>query len=89
MPFSIVDVEIDYKVRGACKLPYPEHPQGCPNFGHRDICPPNAPKIETQLDLSQPVYAVWNAFDLRGYIEQRKTTHPGKTERWYRNPMYW
>ena len=43
--FEVVEVVVDYRARDWCRLPYPDHPRGCPNFGRRADCPPMAPLI--------------------------------------------
>ena len=50
------NLEIDYKMRDLCRQPYPGNPEGCPYYGKRDECPPQAPLIEDFIDLSKPHY---------------------------------
>jgi hypothetical protein len=33
-----------------CRLPYPNHPKGCPNYGKRALCPPKAPALGRRSD---------------------------------------
>ena len=54
---------IDYNVRDYCTLPYPGHPEGCPNYGKRKECPPSAPLVEDFIDLSKPHYFVVYTLD--------------------------
>jgi len=84
-----VEVIVDYSVRDLCILRYPNHPKGCPNFGKRDDCPPNALKIEDVLDLNKTVYAVYNVFLFREHVARMKETHPEWTERQARCCLYW
>jgi len=72
-----------------CRLRYPGHPKGCPNFGQRDTCPPQAPPIGQVIDLAQPVWLVWNTFDLGGYAERMRQRHPDWSERQLRCCLYW
>lgn len=56
-------LEIDYNVRDYCTNPYPGHPEGCPHFGKRKECPPQAPLIEDFIDLSKPHYFIIVKYD--------------------------
>ena len=49
---------IDHRVRDLCRKPYPGNPKGCPNYGKKKECPPQAPLIEDFIDLLQPHYFV-------------------------------
>lgn len=74
---------IDHRVRGMCRLPYPRHPKGCPNFNdpkHSHRCPPKAPFFEQYFDLSHPVLAVVNEFDLGAHMA-RLAAEPRKDEK--------
>ena len=84
-----VDPVLDYSVRGLCTRRYPNHPRGCPNFGKRPTCPPQAPLLENVFDLSQPVYAVWNVFDLASHVDRMREKHPDWTWRQLVNCLYW
>jgi hypothetical protein len=72
-----------------CRLPYPGHPRGCPNFGKKGGCPPGCPPIQARLDLSLPVYAVVSSFDLADHVLRMRLRHPRWTERQLRNCLYW
>ena len=65
--FIIIRVNpvIDYSVRKLCIKPYYNHPKGCPNFNKKEGCPPTAQYFDKTYDLNQPVYAVYNVFDLK------------------------
>jgi len=76
-------------VRGLCIKPYPGHPKGCPNFGTRPSCPPEAPLLPGVFDLSAPVYCVWNAFDLARHVERMLARHPDWSLRQLRCCLYW
>lgn len=89
MPFLRVNPVINYRVRGLCSAPYPGHKKGCPNFNKKERCPPKSPKIEQVLDLSQPVWAIYNAFDLGAYVIRMKEKHPNWSERQLYNCLYW
>ena len=53
---GIVRPVIDPDVRDLCPRSYPGHPHGCPNYGKRPSCPPQAPMLAETLDLTQPVH---------------------------------
>ncbi len=76
-------------VRSLCRRSYPNHPRGCPNWNKRSTCPPNAPLLREILNLSLPVYCVYNAFDLAGHIAKMRRGHPDWTERQLRCVLYW
>jgi len=80
---------IDYRARDWCKLPYPGHPHGCPNYEKRSVCPPQAPRIEHWLDLSQPHWLVMVRFDLATFALGMKQKHPGWSEKQCRCLLYW
>ena len=80
---------VDHSVRGLCVRPYPGHKKGCPNFGKRGSCPPSARFVEDVIDLSKPVFAVYNVFDLGAHVAKMKLKHPGWSVRQLRNCLYW
>lgn len=80
---------IDYKVREYCILPYPGHPKGCPMFGTRPECPPQAPLFEDYFDMGKEFVAVVCEFNLAKWMADMKELHPHWTERQQRNPLYW
>lgn len=51
-------LKIDYNMRDLCRQPYPGNPKGCPNYGKKKECPPQAPLLENFIDLLQPHYFV-------------------------------
>jgi len=80
---------INSGVRAYCKLPYPGHPQGCPNFNKRDICPPKAPLIDKIIDISKPVYCIINRFDLNAHASAMRARHPNWSEKQIFCCLYW
>lgn len=79
----------DPAVRELCRRPYPLHPKGCPNFGKRPSCPPAAPLYGDFYDLSQPVYAVVNDFNLANHVAKMRAAHPDWSEAQLRCCLYW
>ena len=82
-------IVIDYRAREWCKLPYPDHPLGCPNYRLRDTCPPNAPLIEDYFDLSQPLWLTVVEFNLAEHISRMKQKHPNWSDRQAKCVLYW
>ena len=80
---------LDPRVRGLCRRPYEGHPKGCPNWGKRPTCPPQAPLLGKLVDLSAPVFCVYNAFDLAGLVARMRTRHPHWTDRQAKCCLYW
>ncbi len=77
------------KVQDFCRLPYPGHPKGCPNYGVKKHCPPKAPYITKILDITKPMYLVFSTFDLAAHMRKMHRRHPKWTERQLRNVYYW
>lgn len=50
--------------RGMCVYQYEGHKKGCPNYGQRKCCPPDAPMFDWVFDVSKPVYAIYAAYNL-------------------------
>lgn len=67
-----------------CKLPYPNHPHGCPNFPK---CPAKFQDFKTLVGYRW--YAVTITFDLKGQATLMKMRHPEWTDRQARNCLYW
>ena len=80
---------IDYSVRELCVQPYPLHPKGCPNVGKCDRCPPAAPLFDLVFDMTQPVYAVVNEFDLAGHVGRMREKNPTWSDRQLYCVLYW
>ena len=85
----IVTPVIDLYVRSYCRLPYPNHPRGCPNFGKRTICPPRAPRFEKLIDMTKPIYCIYHRFDLKEHTEKMQSRHPDWSDRKLRCCLYW
>lgn len=90
---TILDVTgklyITEKTREWCKLPYPDHPKGCPNYNNKDGCPPSAPYISEVADLSKPVLFAIVTFDLQSHIQKMLEVNPNWSERQARCCLYW
>lgn len=78
---------LDMRVREWCKLPYPNHPKGCPNYGKKEGCPPQAllcPKI-----IMPPFRLVAVSFNLAEWAKRMKEKHPNWSDRQARCCLYW
>ncbi len=83
------ELVLDMGAREWCRLPYHNHPKGCPNFGKRSTCPPQAPLFQDFIDISKPMLLVVVGFKLREHIELMRHKHPGWTEYQLRCVLYW
>ena len=81
------NIIIDYRARGWCKLPYPDHRLGCPNYGKRKTCPPRAPLFEKIV--KSPFVLVAVKFNLARHIKQMKARHPDWSDRQAKCVLYW
>ncbi len=84
-----VKLVLDPSVRDLCRCVYPGHPKGCPNFGKKRSCPPQAPLINELLDAANPVWAFWINYDLAAHRERMRCRHPRWSERQLVNCLYW
>jgi predicted metal-binding protein len=88
--FILGPTEIVCKPRGFtrwCTLPYPGHPNGCPNFDRRSDCPPGTPYF---LDIYNPsVYIASLYFNFGEYVKARRQVHKNWSEKALKNPRHW
>ena len=73
-------------VRGWCRMPYPGHPQGCPNAGD---CSLFLDDLQERVRLASRVHLVWVVFDLDEQERRMAEIHPDWTSRQCRNLLYW
>ena len=85
----IEDLRINLKARDWCRLPYPDHPKGCPNYNHKATCPPKVCLVSDYFDLTEPLYLVAVHFDLGTHIQRMLGTHPKWSKRQARCVLYW
>lgn len=82
-----INIVIDKRAKEWCKLSYPDHPKGCPNFGKKIGCPPNTPDWE---DVTKPpYYVVAIRFNLAVWIRIMKTKHKEMSDRQAQCCLYW
>jgi len=72
-----------------CRLPYEDHPDGCPNYGNKLACPPLAPFISSQIDINREMYLVHSEFNLRAHTIKMRTKHPKWSDRQCKCVLYW
>lgn len=89
MPCAFVKPVLDESVRKLCYRPYPNHKKGCPNYGKRPVCPPQAPLLSEFLDLNYKVMAVWVAMDFAAHVQRMKEKHPNWSQRQLECCLYW
>ena len=70
-----------------CRLPYPDHPKGCPNFDKKENCPPFAPLWNWLVEA--PYYLVYQRFDLEAQEKKMLAKHPNWSKRQARCCLYW
>lgn len=87
--FVQVKPVIQHEVRNLCILPYPGHEEGCPHYGTRDICPPNAPLFDQYFDLDKPVYIIWITLDLADHFREMRKKHPHWQDEQVRDWQLW
>lgn len=73
---KIVKIVLNKNVRALCVKEYPGHPKGCPNFNKKQICPPKVGLFDKEFDIEQPIFAIWNIFDLGAHVANLKSKHP-------------
>ncbi len=82
---------ISNKTGDWCRIPYPGHPKGCPNYGDNNhpYCPPTAPRFEDYFDLKCPIYLIYSEFNLGAWVEKMKAKHQKWSDRQCRCVLYW
>ena len=69
-----------------CRLPYPQHKNGCPNYG-KNNCPPRASKI-TEI-INPPFKLVAVRFDLEEHAKKMKEKHHNWSDKQAGCVLYW
>jgi len=80
---------IDMRAREWCLIPYSMHAKGCPNYGKRPECPPQAPFIQNFIDLSRAHFFVVEIFDMKAQVEKMALNPRLKTNAQRRCCLYW
>lgn len=87
LTFPLDHVVVDSRVRDWCKLPYPGHSKGCPNYSKKLGCPPERPLFASLIETPFTLVAV--SFNLGAWAEQMKEKHPEWSDRQARCCLYW
>ena len=85
MSLEIASILFDERANNGtwCKLPYPNHPDGCPNY------PECINKTKAIGFGEYNWYAVVEEFDLEEHAKRMKANHPKWTNRQCRCLLYW
>ena len=82
-------IVIDLRARDWCKLKYPNHPKGCPNYNHKDICPPKIGLFKEYFNMNKPIYLVAVPFNLTEHANRMKEIHPNWSVKQCKCVLYW
>lgn len=82
-----IDIISDIRSRDWCKLPYPNHPHGCPNYDKRIGCPPQVSLFNEVI--TSPYTLVGIKFNLEKWINRMKDKHPNWSDKQARCCLYW
>ena len=88
-PIELAQLVVDYRAREWCRLPYPDHPKGCPNYDHKATCPPRVCMVESFVDITKPLWLIVEPFDLSAHIAKMLKSHPDWSSRQARCVLYW
>jgi predicted metal-binding protein len=72
-----------------CTLPYPNHPNGCPNYNKNPLCPPTTQILDNKLDSFNAFYLVYARFQLNEYVKEMMKRHPKWSYRQASCVLYW
>ena len=72
-----------------CCRPYHNHRRGCPNYGKRATCPPQAKRWNGQYVLYHYFVAVWSFYPFAEHVKRMRTKHPDWTQRQLECCLYW
>lgn len=76
-------------IQNLCCTSYYQHPEGCPNFGNKEGCPPRQPLINKILDFNKPMYVMWTSFEIGEHAAKMQKKHPKWTARQIYCCLYW
>jgi len=94
-------IEIDYlktnketiiftrKTRKWCQLPYPNHPNGCPNYNKNPLCPPYALYLDKILNKYSNFYLIYAKFDLKRQMDRMLLLHENWSTKQAKCLLYW
>lgn len=82
-------LKIDPRVRDWCKLRYPGHPKGCPNYNKSSDCPERVKLIGEVFNLTEGHWFIIEPFDIKAHAWRMKLLHPKWSDRQCRCVLYW
>lgn len=82
-------LQISLVTRDWCLLPYPGHPDGCPNWNKNEECPPKAPIVSDHFDLEKRHWFAIVEFDMQRQMKKMKGLQPKYSDRQARCCLYW
>lgn len=82
-------IEVNYGCRGYCKIPYHGHPNGCPNFGKHEECPPKVKLFKDVFDTNKDLHFIIEEFNLKEHMKIMKQKHPHWSTFQLKNLLYW
>jgi len=82
-------LEIDYKCRGYCTIPYHGHKKGCPNYNNHEECPPKVKLLKDVFDLDRRMFFVVEEFNLKEHVDRMRIKHPDWSEFQLKSLLYW
>ncbi len=80
---------VSIRVGKWCRLPYPGHKHGCPNYGKKPGCPPDAIPIHRYFSENHRLYLVYAEFNLENHARRMKHEHPWWSDRQCRCVLHW
>lgn len=90
MPWKEVEpVMLECDPATLCSKRYHGHTRGCPNFGKRASCPPQAVIWTPEFMAAYHWYAIWNVFPFGEHVQRMKAKHPEWSARQLANCLYW
>ena len=60
----------------------------CPNYGHSWACPPEAPYLDKILREYVKFFLIYEKFDIKEYIREKRKKFPKRDEKKLRNAFY-
>lgn len=72
------------KYQNLCRVPYHNHPKGCPNYGKRKDCPP-CDLVSERFNLNEPFFVIYTEYPVGEFAERMRLNHP----EWADQPRQW
>lgn len=82
-----VDLDCNKKIQSLCLKKYHNHPHGCPNWGLKKGCPPEAKFFPEIFEPKARIISV--KFPFGEYLEEKRIIHPDRTDFALANPRHW